>query len=141
MYRRTAVERVTIAQAAKQLGITQEAIRARIRRGSMESHKGEDGRTYVYLTEEESVANGVSNDYINALKSQIASLEQDKEHLREESQRKDAIIMSLTQRFPTPDQQQPQESIAFKELTEAGLEITNLALREISKYTKLLKRA
>jgi hypothetical protein len=139
MCRRTAVERVTIAQAAKQLGVTQEAIRARIRRGSIESNKGEDGRIYVYLTEEESVANGVSNDYINALKSQIASLEQDKEHLRDESQRKDAIIMSLTQRFPTPDQ--PQESVALKELTEAGLEITNIAVREISKYARLLKRA
>jgi predicted ArsR family transcriptional regulator len=140
MYRRKAVERVTIAQAAKQLGITQEAIRARIRRGSIESNKGEDGRTYVYLAEEASVASGVSNDYINALKSQIASLEQDKEHLREDSQRKDAIIMSLTQRFPTPDQQ-PQESVALKELTEAGLEITNIALRGLSKYTRLLKRA
>jgi predicted ArsR family transcriptional regulator len=134
------VERVTIAQAAKQLGVTQEAIRARIRRGSIESNKGEDGRIYVYLTEEESVANSVSNDYINALKSQIASLEQDKEHLREESQRKDAIIMSLTQRFPTPDQQ-PQESVALKELTEAGLEVANIALLGISKYARLLKRA
>jgi predicted ArsR family transcriptional regulator len=141
MYRRTWVERVTIAQAAKQLGVTQEAIRARIRRGSMESHKGEDGRTYVYLTDQESVANDVSNDYINALKSQIASLEKDRDEWREEAKRHQHIIMTLSQRFPTPDQQQPQESIAFKELTEAGLEITNLALREISKYTKLLKRA
>src|SRR3954468_12850063 len=140
MYRTIAVERVTIAQAAKQLGVTQEAIRARIRRGSMESHKGEDGRTYVYLTEEESVANGGSNDYINALKSQIAALEKDRDEWREEAKRHQHIIMTLSQRIPNPDTAR-EESVALKELTEAGLEITNLALRGLSKYTRLLKRA
>jgi predicted ArsR family transcriptional regulator len=134
------VERVTIAQAAKQLNITQEAIRQRIRRGTIESHKGEDGRTYVYLPDEESVVNSVSNDYIAILKSQIASLEKDRDEWREEAKRHQHIIMTLSQRIPNPDAV-PQESVALKELTEAGLEVTNLALREISKYARLLKRA
>ena len=133
------MERVTIAEAAKQLGVMQEAIRQRIHRGTIDSHKGEDGRTYVYLSDEESVVNGVSNDYIATLKSQIASLEKDRDEWREEAKRHQHIIMTLSQRIPNPDAA-PQERIAMKELTEAGLVVTNIALREISKYARLLKR-
>jgi excisionase family DNA binding protein len=134
------VQRLTIAQAAKQLNVTQEAIRQRIRRGTIDSHKGEDGRTYVYLPDEESVVNGVSNEYIAMLKAQIASLEKDRDEWREEAKRHQHIIMTLSQRLPHPDAV-PKESVALKELTEAGLEVTNIALRSLSKYTRLLKRA
>lgn len=98
------MERVTVADAAKRLGVTQEAVRGRIRRGTIEYEKEEDGKTYVYLTPEEYdtnyIDNTMTNAYINALKSQIDALERDKEYLREESERKDHIIMSLTQRIP-----------------------------------------
>jgi excisionase family DNA binding protein len=95
---------VTVAEAAKQLGVTQEAVRGRIRRGTIEYEKDSDGKTYVYLTPEETednyVDNPMVNGYINALKSQIGALERDKEQMREESTRKDHIIMALTQRIP-----------------------------------------
>jgi predicted ArsR family transcriptional regulator len=134
------VQRLTIAQAAKQLNVTQEAIRQRIRRGTIENHKGEDGRTYVYLPdEEEGVVNGVSNEYIAMLKAQIASLEKDRDEWREEAKRHQHIIMALSQRIPNPDGA-PKENISLKELTEVGLEVTNIALQGISKYTRLLKR-
>jgi hypothetical protein len=102
------LERQTIAEAAKKLEVTQEAIRARIRRGTIEHDKDETGKTYVYLTEEEThnqsdtntVVNGVVNDYITSLKSEIESLKADREVWQEEAKRKDAIIMALTNRIP-----------------------------------------
>jgi hypothetical protein len=102
------LEHITIAEAAKKLDITQEAIRARIRRGTIEHDKDESGKTYVYLTEEEThgqhegntVVNGVVNDYITSLKSEIESLKRDREVWQEEAKRKDHIIMALTNRIP-----------------------------------------
>ena len=102
------MERRTIAEAAKKLEVTQEAIRARIRRGTIEHDKDEAGKTYVYLTEVEAhdqtedntVVNGVVNDYITSLKSEIESLKADKEVWQEEAKRKDTIIMALTNRIP-----------------------------------------
>jgi DNA-binding transcriptional MerR regulator len=102
------LERQTIAEAAKKLEVTQEAIRARIRRGTIEHDKDESGKTYVYLTEDEAhdqqkdntVVNGVVNDYITSLKSEIESLKKDREVWQEEAKRKDTIIMALTNRIP-----------------------------------------
>src|SRR5436305_718005 len=44
-------ERFTIAQAATLLGTSRDAVRQRIRRGTLRSEKA-DGKWYVYLTEE-----------------------------------------------------------------------------------------
>jgi hypothetical protein len=92
------LERATIAEAAKLLNVTQEAIRGRIKRGTIEHEKGDDGKTYVFLTDAEShaqhdpngMANGMVNDYIEALKSEIADW-------KEEARRKDTIIAQMNQ--------------------------------------------
>ena len=41
--------RVTMADAAQVLGISKEAVRKRVQRGTLRSEVGEDGRRYVYL--------------------------------------------------------------------------------------------
>ncbi len=41
--------RVTMADAAQALGISKEAVRKRVQRGTLHSDVGEDGRRYVYL--------------------------------------------------------------------------------------------
>ena len=41
--------RVTMADAARTLGISKEAVRKRVQRGTLRSDVGEDGRRYVYL--------------------------------------------------------------------------------------------
>src|SRR3954452_6067320 len=41
--------RVTLADAAQILGISKEAVRKRVSRGTLPSDMGEDGRRYVYL--------------------------------------------------------------------------------------------
>src|SRR5919112_215242 len=44
-----ATRRVTMREAADLLGVSKEAIRKRVVRGTLRSELGEDGRRYVYL--------------------------------------------------------------------------------------------
>jgi hypothetical protein len=44
-----ATQRVTMRQAADLLGVSKEAIRKRVVRGTLPSEVGEDGRRYVYI--------------------------------------------------------------------------------------------
>lgn len=88
--------RVPLTEAAEILGINRDAVRMRVRRGSLASEKGEDGRVYVFLDPDQDTAHpeaedqGFSSPLIEALRDEIS-------HLRRESERKDAIIMSLSQ--------------------------------------------
>jgi excisionase family DNA binding protein len=43
------MERLSVSEAAKRLGISQEAVRKRMQRGTLPHTKGLDGRVYVYL--------------------------------------------------------------------------------------------
>jgi hypothetical protein len=43
------VRRVPLREAAQLLGVSKDAVRQRIRRGTIRSEKGEDGRVYVYV--------------------------------------------------------------------------------------------
>ena len=45
----TAQDRVTIQEAARRLGVKEDAIRKRIQRGSMRHEKAKDGRVYVWV--------------------------------------------------------------------------------------------
>ena len=102
------LDRLTVAQAADRLGVTQDAVRKRIARGTIRHEKDYEGHIFVYLDtfERESKtdqdngqdvgAKTVSDDqdkYTRSLEDQI-------DFLRRELERKDTIIMSLTQRIP-----------------------------------------
>lgn len=43
--------RLHISEAAKVLGISKDAVRMRVKRGTLRSDKDEDGRVYIYLNE------------------------------------------------------------------------------------------
>jgi DNA-binding transcriptional MerR regulator len=106
------VNRYSIAEAAKALGVTQQAIHGRISRGTIRHERAEDGKQYVYLTDDElsdkqvenALPNGFITEYIASLKSEIetlkshtASLEHDREEWKEEARRKDTIIAQMNQ--------------------------------------------
>lgn len=55
------VSKMTVEEAARNLGIKEESVRKRVRRGTMRSKKGEDGRLYVYVDNAEPVR-GESTD-------------------------------------------------------------------------------
>lgn len=92
-----ALDRLTVAQAAHRLGVTQDAVRKRIARGTIRHEKDYEGRIFVYLDtfESESKTNQDANQdkYTRSLEDQI-------DFLRRELERKDTIIMSLSQRIP-----------------------------------------
>ena len=132
------MERVTVGVAAKKLGISESAVRQRIHRGTMPALRGEDGRTYVMIDTEEQ-SNDVTNPYISVLTSQIEELQADKDHLWEENQRLQAIIMQLSQKIPDP-KQQPEESVGLKELTEATRLVGEKTLWAITQYTRLRRK-
>ena len=122
------VERLSVAKAAKVLGVSEQAIYARVKRDTIRHEKGENGEINVLLdpedingqTDKQPLDNPLVNDYINALKSEIEtlkahtkSLEHDREEWKEEARRKDTIIMALTNRIPeleAPPETPPEPS-------------------------------
>jgi uncharacterized coiled-coil protein SlyX len=99
------LDRLTVAQAADALSITQDAVRKRTARGTIPHDRDGSGRVYVYLSSSETVhktdqdtiqddaAKTVQDTYIRSLEDQIA-------FLRRELERKDAILLNLTERIP-----------------------------------------
>jgi 16S rRNA G966 N2-methylase RsmD len=74
------VERVTVQQAALALGVTEQAVRKRIKRGTLESER-ENGRVYVFLdppyTGYEPSRDAVTNhELIEELRDRVRSLEE-----------------------------------------------------------------
>lgn len=98
-------DKMLVPEAAKMLGVTQSAVRKRIQRGTIPWDKDVEGRVYVYVdpfegrpetkdNESRDTVSGQSRDeLLEVYKEQV-------EFLRQELERKDTIIMSLTQRIP-----------------------------------------
>jgi excisionase family DNA binding protein len=104
-----ALDRLTVSEAADRLGVTQDAVRKRVARGTIRHDKDSDGRIFVYLDATERTSKTVQDEEQGRASktSQDAgedkytrSLEDQVEFLRRELERKDTIIMSLTQRIP-----------------------------------------
>ena len=116
------VDRVSVPEAAKLLGISEGAVRQRMHRGQLQYDKDENGRVYVYPTAVDTATNDVITDgetaLIDELRDRIRFLEEEladrKEEARrrdEETRRKDAILMTLAQRVPELEPvQEPAES-------------------------------
>jgi hypothetical protein len=98
------MQRLTVSEAAKTLGVSAQAVHGRIKRETIEHEVGDDGKLYVYIPDNDvdnSFNNTVVNDYITALKSEIESLKADREVWQEEAKRKDTIIAQMTQTLQT----------------------------------------
>ncbi len=106
---RRGVDRITVQEAARRLGVSEGAVRKRVARGTIRHDKGEDGRVYVHLDAGVDAGQDVGVDpHSNALTSQ---LREEIAYLREENRRKDEIIMqqAVTMRQLTAAQE-PRES-------------------------------
>jgi excisionase family DNA binding protein len=141
---RRGVDRLTIQEAARRLGVSEGAVRKRVTRGTLEHHKDEDGRVYVYLDGgvDEGVDEGVdpnSNALISQLRDEVA-------YLRDENRRKDEIIMqqAMTMRQltaappqePSEAQESPESSGPTGQLGELREELdTEQARREMAEST------
>jgi excisionase family DNA binding protein len=105
---RRASRRVTVGEAAALLGISKEAVRMRIRRGTLRSEKTDEGsgaRVYVWLDLAKPDLN-VDQDAVHhadegsGYRELIEQLRSEVEAWREEARRKDHIIAGLIERLP-----------------------------------------
>lgn len=103
------MDRLSVAEAAHALGVTQAAVYKRIQRGTIEQDKDSEGHVFVYLDTsdmqpaksiDQSVDTSNQTELVAELRAHNEDLRQEAEAWREESRRKDTIIMSLTQRIP-----------------------------------------
>jgi predicted DNA-binding protein YlxM (UPF0122 family) len=98
-----------VAEAAEVLGVTRDAIHKRIKRGSIEHEKGEDGRFYVYVDTstpglDESVDKSKDESKVEVLErliegqqDRIEFLERELERRGDETTRLHQIVGGLTQ--------------------------------------------
>ncbi len=112
---------VTVQEAARRLGVKDDAIRKRIQRGTLRSEKDpEDGRVYVYLDTAQDAAYDVSHDaaedavvLVEEMRDRIASLErmldEEREARTEERRRHDTLMATFMQRLPElePPREEP----------------------------------
>jgi hypothetical protein len=99
------LDRLTVAQAADALNISQDAVRKRIARGTIPYDRDDSGRVYVYLSPSETVRktdqDTMQDDATKTVQdAHIRSLEDQIAFLRRELERKDAILLNLTERIP-----------------------------------------
>ena len=105
------VDRVSIQEAARRLGISEGAVRKRVTRGTLRHDKDPDGRVYVYLDASRQGVDDVQDAGVDPNSTALIShLEDEIAYLRDENRRKDEIIMqqALTMRQLTAGE--PQES-------------------------------
>jgi hypothetical protein len=121
-------EALPLAAAAKHLNVTPAAVHKRLRRGTLDGYKTPEGRWMVWVDTDvdtgmdervgagktesetswtiEAAVLAVTEVYTRLADEQLATIQ----HLRDESERKDVIIMQLTQRLtalPAPIEPEP----------------------------------
>jgi hypothetical protein len=117
-------EALPLAAAARHLNVTPAAVHKRLRRGTLTGYKTADNRWMVWVDADsgqrveagrtepemswtiEAAVQAVTEVYTRLADEQLATIQ----HLRAESERKDVIIMHLTQRLtalPAPTESEP----------------------------------
>jgi hypothetical protein len=124
-------ERLTVAQTAAALGITEGAVRSRIKRGTLPTAK-EGGRVFVLLGGSTSQANqppnagvpGDQSELIGSLQDQVSYLRErldaEREARTEERRRHDTVVAQLTSKIPAIEA--PRESPETVEEPAEGTE-------------------
>lgn len=120
-------KRFTVNEAAGALGTTPEAVRMRIRRGTLDSELAE-GTRFVLLGPDQTMSEPEPNVQSDALTSElrdrIAFLERELDVRSEEIRRRDTIIMNMSEAMkalPAPTREPPAPD-GTVEATEAPFE-------------------
>ena len=109
-------EHLTIQEAAHRLGVSESAVRKRIKRGTLKREKTEDGRVLVYMEPSapgtEEVRTPERDALISQMEKRVAFLEHELEVRSEEIRRRDTIIMNMTEAMKAlspPTQETPPD--------------------------------
>jgi hypothetical protein len=114
------LEKLSVAQAARALGLTESGVRKRVSRGTLPHDRDENGTVWVFVDPLQTVsgtpldpgsdqAEDVRDTLLDALNDQVATLKEQVRYLQAEGERKDAIIGGLVQRIPP--QLEPAEDV------------------------------
>jgi excisionase family DNA binding protein len=126
--------RLTVQEAAEVLGTSVDAVRMRVRRGTLEADKDPDGRVHVWVngdsTETRPRLDGEPSALISAKDETISVLSEQLESEREARRRADTIIAQLTQANAAlaarvPELEAPQKSPEAAETVEDEPESTD----------------
>ena len=106
-------QRVTVPEAAEILGITAEAVRMRIKRGTLRSER-QAGRVFVLLGQIQPTDQpSEPTTLISEMRSRIQFLE-------DELQRKDAILLNMTEAMKALNPPAPEDSSEARESPESS---------------------
>jgi excisionase family DNA binding protein len=101
---RVTSQRLTVQEAAEVLNTSVDAVRMRVRRGSLESEKDSDGRVYVWVDEDSSETkprlDGEPSALISAKDETIRVLTEQLEAERRANEENRRIVAALTSRIP-----------------------------------------
>lgn len=116
------MDRVTIQEAARRLGVSEGAVRKRVARGTLEHDKEDDGRVYVYLPDG---VDDVQDEGVDPNSSALIShLEEEISYLRDENRRKDEIIMQQAMTMRALSAPEEPESVTHGQQEEEPPEST-----------------
>jgi AcrR family transcriptional regulator len=113
---RRGVDRLTIQEAARRLGVSEGAVRKRVTRRTLQHDKAEDGRVYVYL--DTGVDGGADEGVDPNSNALISQLRDEVAYLRDENRRKDEIIMQQAMTMRQLTAAPPQEPSEARESPE-----------------------
>jgi excisionase family DNA binding protein len=92
--------RMTVAEAARALGISDSAVRKRVKRGKLEHERTPDGRVFVYLDDAATSASGRDGSRgVGNLKDQVEHLRGELDREREANREGGRIIAGLEERI------------------------------------------
>jgi excisionase family DNA binding protein len=115
-------ERLTIQEAAHRLGVSESAVRKRIKRGTLQREKTEDGRVLVYMDPSvpgaEEVRTPERDALISEMQQRLALLERELDVRTEEIRRRDTIIMNMTEAMKALNPPAPEDSSEARESPE-----------------------
>jgi hypothetical protein len=102
------LERLSVAQAARALGVTESGVRKRVSRGTLPHDRDDNGTIWVYVDPLQTVSGTpldshegeVRETVLDTLRDQVATLKDQVRYLQQEGERKDAILMTMAQRIP-----------------------------------------
>src|SRR5215208_6086250 len=116
-------ERLTIQEAAHRLGVSESAVRKRIKRGTLQREETEDGRVLVYMEPSvpgaEKVRTPERDALISEMQQRLALLERELDVRTEEIRRRDTIIMNMTEAMKALNPPAPEDSSEVRESPES----------------------
>ncbi len=126
-----------LKDAAAVLGVSKDAVRQRVRRDTLRSDKGEDGRVYVYV---DPTADAVSGPSVGDPRDALIAELQDRVRSLEDANRENRrIIAGLIQRGP--ELEAPREEPHGPETVSETAEGTDTPAAQVDRETGVQRRS